>query len=208
MKFYPPRNKPTRTVLGWVPVLLCSLLIKLTSKGEKNIPKKGPYILAPNHFSLLDPFVLQAKHKKPTTFLMAEDLDDLGWKELWAPWLYGVLLVHRKTLKPSTIRAIQSQIEKKEPICIFPEGTSIGARLKPPKEGAAYFSARNNIPIIPVALSGTDQISKKINRLQRPEVSVEFGKPICPKGTGKEETEALTKKTMQALKEMLPKKYH
>ena len=208
MKFYPPRNKPTRTVLGWVPVLLCSLLIKLTSKGEKNIPKKGPYILAPNHFSLLDPFVLQAKHKKPTTFLMAEDLDDLGWKELWAPWLYGVLLVHRKTLKPSTIRAIQSQIEKKEPICIFPEGTSIGARLKPPKEGAAYFSARNNIPIIPVALSGTDQISKKIKRLQRPEVSVEFGKPICPKGTGKEETEALTKKTMQALKEMLPKKYH
>jgi len=195
-------------VLGWVPVLLCSLLIKLTSKGEKNIPKKGPYILAPNHFSLLDPFVLQAKHKKPTTFLMAEDLDDLGWKELWAPWLYGVLLVHRKTLKPSTIRAIQNQIEKKEPICIFPEGTSIGARLKPPKEGAAYFSARNNIPIIPVALSGTDQISKKINRLQRPEVSVEFGKPICPKGTGKEETEALTKKTMQALKEMLPKKYH
>jgi|TARA_B100001105_G_scaffold43054_1_gene31494 1-acyl-sn-glycerol-3-phosphate acyltransferase len=184
------------------------LLIKLTSKGEKNIPKKGPYILAPNHFSLLDPFVLQAKHKKPTTFLMAEDLDDLGWKELWAPWLYGVLLVHRKTLKPSTIRAIQNQIEKKEPICIFPEGTSIGARLKPPKEGAAYFSARNNIPIIPVALSGTDQISKKINRLQRPEVSVEFGKPICPKGTGKEETEALTKKTMQALKEMLPKKYH
>lgn len=195
-------------MLGWVPVLLCSLLIKLTSKGEKNIPKKGPYILAPNHFSLLDPFVLQAKHKKPTTFLMAEDLDDLGWKELWAPWLYGVLLVHRKTLKPSTIRAIQNQIEKKEPICIFPEGTSIGARLKPPKEGAAYFSARNNIPIIPVALSGTDQISKKINRLQRPEVSVEFGKPICPKGTGKEETEALTKKTMQALKEMLPKKYH
>ena len=208
MKFSPPRNKPTRRILGLAPVLLCFLLTRLTSKGEKNIPKKGPYILAPNHFSLLDPFILQAKHKKPTTFLMAEDLDDLGWKELWIPWLYGVLLVHRKTLKPSTVRAIQNQIEKKEPICIFPEGTSIGARLKSPKEGAAYFSARNNIPIIPVALSGTDQISKKLKRLQRPEVFVEFGKPIYPKGTGKEKTEALTKKTMQTLKEMLPDKYH
>jgi len=208
VKFSPPRNKPTRRILGLAPVLLCFLLTRLTSKGEKNIPKKGPYILAPNHFSLLDPFILQAKHKKPTTFLMAEDLDDLGWKELWIPWLYGVLLVHRKTLKPSTVRAIQNQIEKKEPICIFPEGTSIGARLKSPKEGAAYFSARNNIPIIPVALSGTDQISKKLKRLQRPEVSVEFGKPIYPKGTGKEKTEALTKKIMQTLKEMLPDKYH
>ena len=109
MKFSPPRNKLTRTALGWSSVLLCFLLIKLTSKGEKNIPKKGPYILAPNHFSLLDPFILQAKHKKPTTFLMAEDLDDLGWRELWIPWLYGVLLVHRKNLKPSTIRAVEGQ---------------------------------------------------------------------------------------------------
>jgi len=139
---------------------------------------------------------------------MAEDLDDLGWKELWAPWLYGVLLVHRKALKPSTIRAVQSQIEKKEPICIFPEGTSIGAQIKPPKNGVAYFSARNNIPIIPVALSGTDQISKKLKTLQRPKVSVEFGSPIYPKGTGKEETEALTKKIMEALKQMLPSHYH
>jgi len=138
---------------------------------------------------------------------MAEDLDDLGWKELWTPWLYGVLLVHRKALKPSTIRAVQSQIEKKEPICIFPEGTSIGAQIKPPKNGAAYFSARNNIPIIPVALSGTDQISKKLKILQRPKVSVEFGSPIYPKGTGKEETETLTKKTMEALKQMLPSHY-
>ena len=206
MKFSPPRNKLIRKVLGWSSVLLCFLLIKLTAKGEKNIPKKGPYILAPNHFSLLDPFILQAKHKKPTTFLMAEDLDDLGWRELWVPWLYGVLLVHRKSLKPSTIRAVQKQIKKKEPICIFPEGTSIGAKLKPPKDGAAYFSLRNNIPIIPVALSGTDQISKKLKTLQRPKVSVEFGKPLYPKET--EKTGVLTKRIMQELREMLPKKYY
>ena len=206
MKFSPPRNKLIRKVLGWSSVLLCFLLIKLTAKGEKNIPKKGPYILAPNHFSLLDPFILQAKHKKPTTFLMAEDLDDLGWRELWVPWLYGVLLVHRKNLKPSAIRAVQKQIKKKEPICIFPEGTSIGAKLKPPKDGAAYFSLRNNIPIIPVALSGTDQISKKLKTLQRPKVSVEFGKPLYPKET--EKTGVLTKRIMQELREMLPKKYY
>ena len=195
-----------RTLLGWGAVLLCFLLIRLDSKGEKNIPKKGPYILAPNHFSLLDPFILQAKHKKPTTFLMAEDLDDLGWKELWIPWLYGVLLVHRKKLKPSAIRAVQKQIEKKEPICIFPEGTSVGARLKSPKDGAAYFSLRNNIPIIPVALSGTDQISRKLKGFQRPKVSVGFGEPIYPKK--EEKTGAITEKTMQALKKMLPSKYH
>jgi len=116
------------------------------------------------------------------------------------------LLVHRKNLKPSTIRAVQKQIKKKEPLCIFPEGTSVGSRLKPPKDGAAYFSLRNNIPIIPVALSGTDQISKKLKSLQRPKVSVEFGEPLYPKET--EKTEVLTKRIMRALKEMLHNRYH
>ena len=79
-------------------------------------------------------------------------------------------------------------------------------KLKPPKAGAAYFSLRNNIPIIPVALSGTDQISKKLKSLQRPKVSIEFGSPLYPKET--EKTDALTKRIMQALKGLLPKKYH
>ena len=79
-------------------------------------------------------------------------------------------------------------------------------KTEAPKDGAAYFSLRNNIPIIPVALSGTDQISKKLKSLQRPKVSVEFGKPLYPKET--ERIEALTKRTMRVLKELLPKKYH
>ena len=103
MTFSGPRNKIIRSVLGWTSVFVCFFITKTTTKGKETIPKKGPYILAPNHFSLLDPFVLHSKHNKLTTYLMAEDLDDLGWKELWMPWLYGVLLVNRKSLKPSTI---------------------------------------------------------------------------------------------------------
>lgn len=205
MTFSGPRNKIIRSVLGWTAVFVCFFITKTTTKGKENIPKKGPYILAPNHFSLLDPFVLHSKHNKLTTYLMAEDLDDLGWKELWIPWLYGVLLVNRKTLRPSTIKATQKQIKKKEPICIFPEGTSIGRGLKPLKDGASYFAVKNKIPIIPVALSGTETIAKKLKKLQRAKIKIQFGAPILAKeGEGVSTT---TENINRALRKMLPKKY-
>ena len=205
MTFSGPRNKIIRSVLGWTSVFVCFFITKTTTKGKENIPKKGPYILAPNHFSLLDPFVLHSKHNKLTTYLMAEDLDDLGWKELWIPWLYGVLLVNRKTLRPSTIKATQKQIKKKEPICIFPEGTSIGRGLKPLKDGASYFAVKNKIPIIPVALSGTETIAKNLQKLQRTQVKIQFGAPILAKeGEGVSTT---TENINRALRKMLPKKY-
>ena len=205
MTFSGPRNKIIRSVLGWTSVFVCFFIIKTTTKGKENIPKTGPYILAPNHFSLLDPFVLHSKHNKLTTYLMAEDLDDLGWKELWIPWLYGVLLVNRKTLRPSTIKATQKQIKKKEPICIFPEGTSIGRGLKPLKDGAAYFAVKNKIPIIPVALSGTETIAKKLKKLQRAKIKIQFGPPILAKeGEGVSTT---TENINKALRKMIPKKY-
>ena len=205
MTFSGPRNKIIRSVLGWTSVFVCFFITKTTTKGKENIPKTGPYILAPNHFSLLDPFVLHSKHNKLTTYLMAEDLDDLGWKELWIPWLYGVLLVNRKTLRPSTIKATQKQIKKKEPICIFPEGTSVGRGLKPLKDGASYFAVKNKIPIIPVALSGTETIAKKLKKLQRAKIKIQFGAPILAKEG--ESVSTTTENINKALRKMLPKKY-
>ena len=60
---------------------------------------------------------------------MAEDLDDLGWKELWLPWLYGVLLVNRKKLKPSTVRSVQKQCQ--------PHGLAEAAQQNPQEVAAA-----------------------------------------------------------------------
>ena len=186
-------------------VIVCFFITNRTTKGKENLPKNGPYILAPNHISLLDPFVLHSKHNRPTTYLMAEDLEDLGWRELWLPWLYGVLLVNRKSLKPSTIKATKKQIEKNEPICIFPEGTSLGEGLKPLKDGAAYLAIKNKIPIIPVALSGTEKIAPKLKKLQRARVDICFGPPIL--STGEDTPKTVTTKIEGALKKMLPEKY-
>ena len=197
-----PRSKPLRYILSYVSVLLCVLLTRYSVSGANNLPKEGPYILAPNHIDDVDPVPIAAAVKKPITFLMAQDQAELPWYKAWGPWSYGVLLVNRENVQISTIKKIQKQINKKERICIFPEGTIKGEGLKEGKRGVAYFAIKNEIPIIPTAIIGTKGIIEKIKKLKRERVKVVFGKPIFVK-KGDEEKK-ITQQLMATLKKKLP----
>ena len=197
-----PRSKPLRYILSYVSVLLCVLLTRYSVSGANNLPKEGPYILAPNHIDDVDPVPIAAAVKKPITFLMAQDQAELPWYKAWGPWSYGVLLVNRENVQISTIKKIQKQINKKERICIFPEGTIKGEGLKEGKRGVAYFAIKNEIPIIPTAIIGTKGIIEKIKKLKRERVKVVFGKPIFVK-KGDEEKK-ITQQVMATLKKKLP----
>jgi 1-acyl-sn-glycerol-3-phosphate acyltransferase len=197
-----PRSKPLRYILSYVSVLLCVFLTRYSVSGVNNLPKEGPYILAPNHIDDVDPVPIAAAVKKPITFLMAQDQAELPWYKAWGPWSYGVLLVNRANVQISTIKKIQKQINKKERICIFPEGTIKGEGLKEGKRGVAYFAIKNEIPIIPTAIIGTKGIIEKIKKLKRERVKVVFGKPIFVK-KGDEEKK-ITQQAMATLKKMLP----
>ena len=205
MKKSQPRSRLLRYVLSYVSVLLCFLLTKYSVSGANNLPKDGPYILAPNHVDDVDPVPIAAAVKKPITFLMAQDQAELPWYKAWGPWSYGVLLVNRASVQVSTIKKIQKQINKKERVCIFPEGTIKGKGLKEGKRGVAYFAIKNEIPIIPTAIIGTKGIIEKIKNLKRERVKVVFGKPIFVKKGDKERK--ITQQVMETLKKMLPADY-
>jgi len=202
-----PRNKATRTFLNYVSIVFCFLLANVTTKGKDNLPKRGPYILAPNHIDDIDPFPLAGAVNKPITFLMAEDQTPIKWYKSWAPRSYGVLLINRKNIRPSTMKEVNKQIKRKEIICIFPEGTAIGAKLKEAKNGASFFAARHEIPIVPVAISGTEKVFPALKRLKKTNINIIFGKPIFTKKEDTRRLDELTKKTMDAISNMLPKEY-
>tara|TARA_X000000368_G_C23043174_1_gene717924 strand:+ start:1994 stop:2620 length:627 start_codon:yes stop_codon:yes gene_type:complete len=203
-----PRSATTRRFLGLLSVFVCFLLTKMTVKGKENLPKNGPYVLAPNHIHNIDPFPLSAAINKPITFLMAEDQNPLKWYEGWAPRSYGVLMINRKKIQPSTIKAMHKQIKKKEIICIFPEGTALGSGLKKGKNGVAFFASRHEIPIIPVAIRGTEKVLPSLKKLKRAKITIEFGRPLFTKKENLKNLGELTKNVMTNIKEMLPKSYH
>ena len=201
MKKSKPRNKITRQILSYVSLFLCLTLTRFTIEGKQNVPKKGPFILAPNHIDDVDPVPVSAAIRKPITFLMAEDQAKLPWYKAWGPWSYGVVLVNRKKVQISSIKQIQKQIKKGERICIFPEGTSKDVDKKSGKRGVAYFAIKNKIPIIPVSISGTKGIIKKILKIKREQMNIVFGNPIFVKKEEKEEQ--LTKRVMAAINKSL-----
>ena len=200
-----PRNKLTRYVIGVFAFLLCSALTRFSIEGKKNLPKSGPYIIAPNHIDDVDPAPITAAIIKPITFLMAEDQAELPWYKAWGPWSYGVMLVNRSNLQISTIKNIQKQIQKKERICIFPEGTVKGEGLKQGKRGVAYFAIKNQIPIIPTAVIGTKGILDKVKASKRESVKVVFGSPIFTNSG--DNIDKITAKTMEEIKRLLPEDY-
>ena len=205
MKKPQPRSRLVRYLLGLFSLFLCRVLTKFSVEGKQNLPKKGPYILAPNHTDDVDPAPITAAIIKPITYLMAEDQAKLPWYKAWGPWSYGVMLVNRSNLQISTIKNIQRQILKKEIICIFPEGTVKGEGLKKGKKGVAYFAIKNEIPIIPTGVIGTRGILKKIKTRQRENVKVVFGSPILTKSG--DDIEKTTEKVMQEIKKLLPPDY-
>ncbi len=205
MKGPQPRSRPVRYLLGFFSLFLCSVLTKFSVEGKQNLPKKGPYILAPNHTDDVDPAPITAAIIKPVTYLMAEDQAELPWYKAWGPWTYGVMLVNRSNLQISTIKNIQKQIKKEEIICIFPEGTVRGEGLKKGKKGVAYFAIKNEIPIIPTGVIGTRGVLKKIIKAQRENVKVVFGSPIFTKSG--DDIEKTTEKVMREIKKLLPSDY-
>ena len=200
-----PRSWLIRYVIGVFSLLLCSVLTKFSVEGKRNLPPNGPYILAPNHIDDVDPAPITAAIVKPITYLMAEDQAKLPWYKAWGPWSYGVLLVNRSNPQISTIKSIQKQIQKKERICIFPEGTIKGEGLKKGKRGVAYFAVKNEIPIIPTAVIGTKGILGKIRSIKRESVKVIFGSPIFT--SSGDNIDDITAKMMQEIKKLLPEDY-
>ena len=205
MKKPKPRSRLVRYLLGLFSLFLCRVLTRFSVEGKQNLPKKGPYILAPNHTDDVDPAPITAAIIKPITYLMAEDQAKLPWYKAWGPRSYGVILVNRSNLQISTIKNIQRQILKKEIICIFPEGPVKGEGLKKGKKGVAYFAIKNEIPIIPTGVIGTRGILKKIKTRQRENVKVVFGSPILTKSG--DDIEKTTEKVMQEIKKLLPQDY-
>ena len=172
------RPKPIRYLLGYLVLFLGSALAKIVVKGSKNIPSKGPFIVVCNHFNRLDPpFVIYAI-KKPINFLMASD-QAVENQLMWAPWLYGFIPTNRQNIAPSTIKHSLKALKRNEIIGIFPEGNATEQYLRSAKNGAAYLAMTAEVPILPIGLTGMDNIWNNWFKGIKPKLQINIGKPFA-----------------------------
>ncbi|MCB0948273.1 MAG: 1-acyl-sn-glycerol-3-phosphate acyltransferase [Mycobacterium sp.] len=166
------------------PVL--SLLGRPKVEGLENVPSSGAVILASNHLAVADSFYLPLVVSRRITFLAkAEYFTGTGIKGWFTRWFYTV--AGQVPIDRSDADSAQSALTTAERIVgegkllgMYPEGTrSPDGRLYKGKTGLARLALQTQVPVIPVAMIGTDSVNPPGSKMWRfGRVQVKFGKPM------------------------------
>jgi len=172
----------TRTVVAPV----ARLIYRPVIEGREHIPRTGALLLASNHLSFIDSFVIPLVAPRRVAFLAKSDyFTGKGLRGLWMRWLFtatGAVPVRRGAhgAAQEALDAALGILKEGHAFGIYPEGTrSRDGRLYRGRTGVAWLALTAGCPVVPVALSGTQDIQPVGSRLPRiRKITVRFGEPL------------------------------
>ena len=145
--------------------------------GRKNIPKKGPVILAANHRSFLDPFVVGCCIRRPVYFVAKKELFEKRWQG-WILNRLGAFPVRRGEADEDSMATARGVLERGGALVIFPEGTRIRTPgLGRPKRGVGRLALETGAPVVPIAILGSDRARRGF-KIRPVWVRVRCGRPL------------------------------
>ncbi|CAN5396139.1 lysophospholipid acyltransferase family protein [soil metagenome] len=129
--------------------------------GLENVPREGGVILAPNHFSHLDPPALACtcRHRR----VLAMGKGDL-WNHRVFGWLIGEIGAYpvQRDNETEAVRWAVSVLEGGHTLLVFPEGTrGNGQTLGAIERGTAMLARHTGAQVVPVGIVGTQRIWPK-----------------------------------------------
>ncbi|HEV7884301.1 MAG TPA: 1-acylglycerol-3-phosphate O-acyltransferase [Solirubrobacteraceae bacterium] len=146
--------------------------------GREHVPASGPLIIASNHRSFMDPFVIGMMLRRPTYFVAKTEL----FRNPIVAWLLsalGAFPVDRGQGDRDAMVTARAILERGDVVVIFPEGTRTrpGA-LGTPKRGVGRLALETGAPVVPVALIGTEAVRRGW-RIRPHRVRIRAGRPLC-----------------------------
>ncbi|MDZ4666733.1 MAG: lysophospholipid acyltransferase family protein [bacterium] len=195
-----PRRFPTAFKLMRVHAFLCLVFagVKLKVKGEENIPKEGSYIICPNHSSYLDIFCLYTIFIKYFVFTGKQEIEK--WPLFHIYYTSGMNILVDRASKMGTVKAIKrmsQEIEKGNPLVIFPEGTISrkAPQLAPFKSGAFAIAVQRQVPIVPISFLTNWKLLQRgsfwFGKAGPGVAEVIVHKPVPTSGLGKDDVDSL-----------------
>jgi long-chain acyl-CoA synthetase len=163
--------------------LLFRVLLRLEATGLENLPRRGAFLICPNHLSYLDPFivigVLPYALFKRVFFVGYSAFFQSGIMKLMAR-LAGIIPVDPDANLLRAMKMGACGLRQGRILCIFPEGgRSFDGELQEFRKGAAILAKETGAPIVPVGIRGTHEVWPRDSRRIRPhKVIVRFGQPL------------------------------
>jgi 1-acyl-sn-glycerol-3-phosphate acyltransferase len=157
------------------------LYFGMRAEGLARLPAQGPYLLAPNHVSMLDWAFLSYFLPRLTRFVVHREYYDqpaIGF----GLRVNGAIPVRTGRPDLGAMRSARAVLAAGEALILFPEGgISRTGRPGPAQPGIIALAATAGAPIVPVAIRGAFEAFPRWRRLPRPRrITVAFGSPLPP----------------------------
>ncbi len=170
-------NRLVYRIVRAVLVPFFKLYFRMQAISCDHIPTEGGAIIAANHRSFLDPFVIGACARRPLYFVAKKELFSKPW-QAWLLSSLGAFPVDRGNADDETIITAKAILARGEIVLMFPEGTRIRpGTLGKPKRGVGRLVLETGVPVIPVAITGTEAVRRGW-RIRPHKVRVRAGAPL------------------------------
>lgn len=185
--------------------LILQTVFRWRVRGLENLPAAGGLIIASNHISNFDPPLIGC------ALPLTRRIHFMAKIELFKNPLFGRIIfalgafpVRRGLADRTAIRTALALLESGEVVGIFPEGTrSKSGTLGRAEPGMGMIAVKAGVPVVPAAITGTNQIFSDGHFL--PRFTVSFAAPVVvpPGRTDKEAVEYLNKRVIEEIARML-----
>ena len=163
-------------ILLTVPVLG---IYRFRAIGVDNVPYRGPVVLAPNHFSFFDHFFVAA--------LLRREVQFMAKSQLFRPPFLDFILSHGGTFPvrrgqrdDEAFKTAHSILDRGGVVLMYGEGgRSRSKRLGEPKPGLGRLVLESGVPVVPIAIHGSQHVREAKQGFISPKVTVHYGEPFA-----------------------------
>ncbi len=153
------------------------IYFRMSRIGREHIPAEGPVIVAANHRSFLDPFVIATMARRPMYYVAKQEL----FKKPLVAWFLnalGAFPVNRGMADTEMIETARAILARGDIVLIFPEGTRTRpGSLGKPHRGVGRLALETGAPVVPVAVIGTEAVRRGW-RIRPHKVRIRAGRPL------------------------------
>jgi 1-acyl-sn-glycerol-3-phosphate acyltransferase len=205
-------KKPIRSFLNWLIRFGSSILCRLDKDALKDVPRRGPLIIASNHINSLEVPLMFAFLQKHNLYGVAKVET---WDNKFMGWLFDLweaIPIRRGELDLDAVRRSLDVLKAGNLLAVSPEGTrSRHGRLLRAQPGIALLALRSGAPVLPVAHWGGENFSTNLKHFKRTDFHLRVGRslhldPSGDKVTG-EVRQAMADEIMYQIAALMPEEY-
>lgn len=197
-------------VLRTIMRLLTALVLgsRLQVEGLEHVPRRGGVLVVGNHVATVDPPLTGSRIPRLDVHYMAKGEHFARRRVAWLFRAFNAFPVMRGRADREALGRALQILREGHVLLVYPEGSrSWDGRLRRPHAGVGFLARHSGVPVVPVAIWGTERVIPRGGRLPRPaDVHLRFGPAVTlpERITSRPDHQMLADTIMRAVAELLP----